>query len=178
TGAALYAEKRGNKGHAGFFNGDVYVTRNLGVGGDLVMVGGDVAEEFDLAEGVGEVSAGAVLVLDEQGTLAPCTRAYDRCVAGIVAGAGDRVPALILDRRGADQDVRKKPIVSVVGKAWCWADASSRPICVGDLLTTSENPGHGMVAEDRDLAFGAVLGKALTPLPSSTGLVLTLVGLA
>jgi hypothetical protein len=35
-----------------------------------------------------------------------------------------------------------------------------------------------MVATDREAAFGAVLGKALTPLDASTGLVLTLVGLA
>jgi hypothetical protein len=35
-----------------------------------------------------------------------------------------------------------------------------------------------MVANDRDAAFGAVLGKALTPLDVGTGLVLTLVGLA
>jgi hypothetical protein len=44
-------------------------------------------------------------------------------------------------------------------------------------LTTSSTPGHAMAAVDRDAAFGAVIGKALTPLGSSTGLVLVLVGL-
>ncbi|MFI7135998.1 hypothetical protein ACIBQ1_60865 [Nonomuraea sp. NPDC050153] len=64
-----------------------------------------------------------------------------------------------------------------MGKVWCRADASSQPIRVGNLLTTSATPGHAMAAVDRDSAYGAVLGKALTPLASGTGLVLVLVSL-
>jgi len=48
---------------------------------------------------------------------------------------------------------------------------------VGDLLTTSATPGHAMKATDNARAFGAVLGKALAPLPSGKGLVPILVTL-
>ncbi|MET9650356.1 hypothetical protein ABZZ44_08725 [Streptomyces sp. NPDC006460] len=151
------------------------------VTGDLILSGGDVAEEFDVAERLNdpdEVNPGTVVVLDSDGALAPCRHDYDTSVAGAVAGAGDRTPALVLDRRqpeGTNEACRSA--VAVTGKVWCRADASSRPIHVGNLLTTSSTPGHAMAAVDRDAAFGAVLGKALTPLISGTGLVLVLVGL-
>jgi hypothetical protein len=159
---------------AGRFEGDVEVT------GDLVLVGADVAEQFDVAGPPGDVAAapvdpGTVVVLDDRGALAPCTHAYDTRVAGVVSGAGDRVPALVLDRT-PDAAADRRP-VAVVGKVWCRADAAGEPIRVGDLLTTSGTGGHAMRAVDRDAAFGAVLGKALTPLVSGTGLVLVLVGL-
>ncbi|MFE9390468.1 hypothetical protein [Streptomyces sp. NPDC006784] len=160
---------------AGFFEGNVEVT------GDLILTGGDVAEQFDVAtspEIVDEVAPGTVVVLDEVGSLAPSMREYDTCVAGVVSGAGDRVPALVLDRHGAAREGARRREVAVVGKVWCRSEAVGRPIRVGDLLTTSSTPGHAMAAVDREAAFGAVLGKALTPLDSGTGLVLTLVGLA
>ncbi|MGW2083049.1 hypothetical protein ACWCOW_40285 [Streptomyces sp. NPDC001939] len=163
-------------GKAGVFQGDVEVT------GDLILTGGDVAEEFDVSEqvgGPGEVGPGAVVVLDSGGSLAPCKHSYDTSVAGAVAGAGDRAPALVLDRHPREgSEGTYRSAVAVTGKVWCQADASSRPIRVGNLLTTSSTPGHAMAAVDRDAAFGAVLGKALTPLESGTGLVLVLVGLA
>lgn len=160
---------------AGHFQGNVIVT------GDLILSGGDVAEDFDVAERVNdpdEVSPGTVVVLDSDGALAPCRHDYDTSVAGAVAGAGDRTPALVLDRRQPERtEESSRSAVAVTGKVWCRADASSRPIHVGNLLTTSSTPGHAMAAVDRDAAFGAVLGKALTPLISGTGLVLVLVGL-
>ncbi|MFD6275380.1 hypothetical protein ACFWFI_07380 [Streptomyces sp. NPDC060209] len=165
-----------NGGKAGVFVGAVEVT------GDLILTGGDVAEQFDVTSApssTDEVGPGTVVVLDSEGALAPCANQYDSCVAGVVSGAGDRVPALVLDRRGeraAEHTGRRD--IAVVGKVWCRSDASRQAIRVGDLLTTSSTSGHAMAAVDRDAAFGAVLGKALTPLGSGTGLVLTLVGLA
>ncbi|NRQ32442.1 hypothetical protein HII36_11410 [Nonomuraea sp. NN258] len=141
-----------------------------------------MAEQFDLAEEMtdaDEAGPGTVLVLNEQGALTVCTRSYDSRVAGVVSGAGDRKPALILDRRDPDASGSgaQRRAVAVMGKVWCRADATTQPIQVGNLLTTSSIPGHTMAANDRDAAFGAVLGKALTPLASGTGMVLALVGL-
>jgi hypothetical protein len=65
----------------------------------------------------------------------------------------------------------------MVGKAFARADARIGPIAVGDLLTTSETPGHAMRADDASRAFGAILGKALQPLHEGTGLVPVLVTL-
>jgi hypothetical protein len=56
-------------------------------------------------------------------------------------------------------------------------DASYGPIEVGDLLTTSETPGHAMKAADASRAFGAVIGKALSALPEGRALVPILVAL-
>jgi len=42
---------------------------------------------------------------------------------------------------------------------------------IGDLLTSSTTPGCAMRAADPARAFGAVIGKALTPLDDGEGLV-------
>jgi hypothetical protein len=160
----------------GRFGGDVTVV------GDLVLTGADVAELFDVADrttNVDGIEPGTVVVLDADGAIAPCDAAYDTRVAGVVSGAGDRVPALLLDRgapslRTADD----RCPVAVTGKVWCRAEALDHPIKVGDLLTTSSVRGHARKATDRAGAFGAVLGKALTPLSRGVGPVLVLVGLA
>ena len=57
-------------------------------------------------------------------------------------------------------------------------DASEAGIQPGDLLTTSNTPGHAMAVVDHSRALGAVIGKAMTPLAKGeTGMVLTLVNL-
>jgi hypothetical protein len=149
---------------AGLFEGDVVVT------GDIKLTGADVAEQFDVAT---DVPAGSVVCLDDSARVDVCRRPYDKRVAGIVSGLGDRRPAVVLDR--TDRGPRRP--VAVVGKAWCLADAQVAPIEVGDLLTTSERPGHAMAAREPGAAFGAVIGKAMTPLASGCGMVLVLVGL-
>ncbi|MFD5088029.1 hypothetical protein ACFWOG_36065 [Kitasatospora sp. NPDC058406] len=161
-------------GFAASFDGRVGVQGDLSVTGDVFLAGADVAEEFDVTGGA-SAAPGTVVVLDDHGGVAPCTLPYDTRVAGIVSGAGDRVPALVLDRAVPGPAVRSA--IALTGKAWCDADAGTTPIRVGDLLTTSGVAGHAMRATDREAAFGAVLGKALTSLDSGRGQVLVLVGL-
>jgi hypothetical protein len=61
---------------------------------------------------------------------------------------------------------------------WCYCDAATQAIQPGDLLTTSDTPGHAMKATDREHSHGAVLGKAMTALnDGERGLVLVLVNL-
>jgi hypothetical protein len=57
------------------------------------------------------------------------------------------------------------------------AETSAGSIHPGDMLTTSDTPGHAMKAADREQAQGAILGKAMTSLESGEGLVLVLVTL-
>ena len=57
------------------------------------------------------------------------------------------------------------------------ADASKHPIQPGDLLTTSDTPGHSMKVTDHGKAQGAILGKAMSSLEQGKGLVLVLVTL-
>jgi len=154
-------------GPAGRFEGSIYVT------GDVILTGADAAEDFDVAEGSARVP-GMVMVLDEEGRLIPCSKAYDRRVAGVLSGAGAYRPALVMDKR---TDEGNRSPVALFGKAFCMVDASFGGIEVGDLLTTSPREGHAMKAVDPTLAFGAVLGKALRPIAQGLGLVPILVTL-
>jgi hypothetical protein len=97
-------------------------------------------------------------------------------VAGVVAGAGGIEPGLLLAQRGTALVDGEHP-VALSGRVYAKADTSGGPIRPGDLLTTSERPGHAMRAADRERAGGAVLGKAMTALDEGTGLVLVLVNL-
>ena len=149
------------------------VRGNVKVSGDIALENADCAEEFALS-GECDVEAGTVMVLDEAGAIHPSTVAYDRKAAGVVSGAGQFKPAIVLDRR--DDGGRRVPI-ALMGKVMCKVDASLGPIGVGDLLTTSETEGHAMSAIDPTRAFGAVIGKSLGKLPDGTGMVPILVTL-
>jgi hypothetical protein len=143
-----------------------------GASGDILIANADCAEEFDMA--VAEIEPGTVVVLTDSGGLAPSESPYDTRVAGIVSGAGSYRPGLVLDRRSTGS--RRAP-VALLGKVYCRVDASETPVRIGDLLTTSSRAGHAMRASDPLRAFGAVLGKALAPLPSGSGLIPVLVTL-
>ena len=75
-----------------------------------------------------------------------------------------------------DVHINRMPL-ALVGKVYCKVDAGHGAIEIGDLLTTSPTPGHAMKAADPMRAFGAVIGKALRPLASGTGLIPILVAL-
>ncbi|MFI6902640.1 hypothetical protein ACIBKY_15385 [Nonomuraea sp. NPDC050394] len=166
TGAALYADHRG-VGPAGFFKGNVIVT------GDVLLTGADLAENFSLAETeTDEVVPGTVVVIDGIDRVRMSTSAYDSKVAGVVSGAGDYRPGVILDHR--DQRAGRYPL-ALVGKVYCRVDASYAPVGVGDLLTTSDTPGHAMKALDPGRSFGAVIGKAMSALDRGIGLIPILV---
>jgi len=140
---------------------------------DVRLIGGDCAEEFDLADGEG-VSPGTVMVIDTEGTLRPSREAYDRKVAGVASGAGECKPGIVLNKQKSQGN--RVPL-TLVGRVYCNVDAAYSPVEVGDLLTTSPTPGHAMKADNPLRAFGAVLGKALRPLTAGRGLVPILVAL-
>lgn len=133
----------------------------------------DCAEDFPLAAGV-RLEAGDVVVFDESSALRRSERPYDKRVAGVISGAGDTRPGIVLGRR---REVEPRLPVALVGKVNCRVDAAFGAIEVGDLLTTSPRPGHAMKAGDPARAFGAVLGKALRPLAEGDGIIPVLVTL-
>jgi hypothetical protein len=139
---------------------------------DVVLAGADFAEEFAVADS-GQLEAGTVVVLGNDGTLVPSDRAYDHRVAGVLSGAGEFKPGVVLDKRGTHGRLP----VALVGQVYCKVDADYGPVEVGDLLTTSQTPGHAMRAGDSSQALGAVLGKALAPLEAGQALLPILVAL-
>jgi hypothetical protein len=152
--------------------GDVHVQKTLHAITDVVL-GSDCAEDFDIAP-LTEIEPGTVMTLTCNGVLEPSQHAYDKKVAGVISGAGDYRPGLILGRDGQSQN--RMPL-ALVGKVYCKVDAQYGPIQVGDMLTTSPTPGHAMKASDPLKAFGSVIGKALRPLDSGQGLIPILVNL-
>ena len=138
--------------------------------------GSDIAEPFDVKEN-DEVKPGMVLSIDAEnpGQLKVSEKAYDRCVAGIISGAGDIKPGVILGQEGS-LAYGKYP-VALAGRVYGLCDASYGSIQPGDLLTTSPTPGYAMKVTDYATAQGAILGKAMTGLEVGTGLVLILVSL-
>jgi hypothetical protein len=154
-------------------NDDTATIRLDGDSGDILLNNADCAEDFDVAD-VNGVVPGVVVVLDETGHVMPCSEAYDGRVAGVVSGAGDLRPGIVLDKRRS-AGVRRP--IALMGKVFCQVDASYGAVAAGDLLTTSPTVGHAMKASDRPRAFGAVLGKALKPLLRGSGLVPILVTL-
>jgi hypothetical protein len=106
--------------------------------------------------------------------LRPVEEAYDTRVAGVLSGAGRFRPALVLDRRTTG---RRRAPVAVMGKVHCLVDADQAPIHTGDLLTSSATRGHAMRVTDRSQALGAVIGKALAPLPKGRAIIPVLITL-
>lgn len=141
--------------------------------GDIVFQGADCAEEFDVADGE-PAEPGSVMALDDDAKLRQSCEAYDHRVAGVLSGAGDFRPGIVLDRQ---QSPRRRAALALVGKAFCKVDARAAAIAVGDLLTTSATPGHAMRAGDRAQSVGTVIGKALAPLSAGCGMVPILVTL-
>jgi hypothetical protein len=139
------------------------VVGNVIVSGDIKLVGGDCAEEFDIVDERSKVEPGNVMVIGDDGRLCVSQQAYDKRVAGIVAGTGRRRPGIVLGKSGGRA---KRVPIALLGKVLCWVDATYAAIGVGDLLATSPTRGHAMKATDPGRSFGAVVGKALAPLAS------------
>ncbi len=146
-------------------------TGNISLNGDIFLNGADCAEDFAMT---GTADAGTVVVIRDEEILAPSDEAYDKKVAGVIAGAGSYRPAIILNRGHAAQEHRP---VSLIGRAYCKVDADYSAIEAGDLLTTSATPGHAMKASDPQRAFGAVIGKALRPLREGRGVIPILIAM-
>lgn len=135
--------------------------------------GADLSERFDIAAPAQQpIVPGTVVCIDPSapGRLAVSTRAHDKRVAGIVSGAGGVAPGMLMGQNGTLASGAHP--VALTGRVYCQADASNGPIEPGDLLTTSDVPGHAMKAQDPARAQGAILGKAMTPLAEGRGLVL------
>ncbi len=167
SGPGIYGKSE-QGGYGGYFVGKVRV-------GVLEIAGGaDLAEPFPMKEVT--IEKGSVVVIDEEhpGRLKLSTHAYDTQVAGIISGANGINPGIALKQEGVlDQGQN----VALTGRVYVQADATHGAIKPGDLLTTSDTPGHAMKVGDHTKSQGAILGKAMSALTEGTGLVLVLVTL-
>ncbi len=148
--------------------------------GVLQITGGaDLAETFDVRAAEGRaIEPGMLVCIDpaNPGALTISRNAYDRTVAGVISGAGGLRPGMRMGQAGTAAEGGHP--IALTGRVYCWADATGSAIAPGDLLTTSDRPGHAMRATDHDRAQGAIIGKAMTALEAdTTGLVMVLISL-
>src|SRR5205807_9261992 len=116
--------------------------------------GADVSEPFEFSSG--KIVPGSVVIIDEAqpGKLKLSARAYDTRVAGIVSGANGVSPGISLYQDGVLEGGQN---VALTGRVYVLADATANAIKAGDLLTTSNLPGHAMKVTDHAQAQGAIL---------------------
>jgi hypothetical protein len=172
--------------NAGIGAAGVFYFDKFGGGSNVVSVpvleirgGSDIAEPYHIAPASNiRPQPGMVVVIDQDtvGTLKVASKSYDHAVAGIISGANGVNTGLTLTQKGSSVADGDMPVANV-GRVWCYVDADANgSIKAGDLLTTSDTPGHAMWA-DPAKANGAILGKAMSSLDAGKGLVLVLVGL-
>lgn len=155
-------------------NGVIRVSDAQGNAVVEIGAGLDYAETFSMS-GEQAILPGMVVAIDPEnaGALRLCAQAYDRKVAGVVAGANGLGSGVRLG-----DDVADGQPVALAGRVYCYADASSGEILPGDLLTTSATPGYAMKVGDHAQSQGAILGKAMGALKQGEkGLILVLVTL-
>ncbi len=167
---------KSSSGYAGWFDGKVQVNGTL-IARVVQITGADFSEKFEVRQTSVPTKPGMVMAIDpgHPGKLVVNSGAYNRRVAGILSGAGGINPGMLMAQPGtlADGD---QP-VAMNGRVYVWADASNGPIAPGDLLTSSQVPGHAMKVINYRKAQGATIGKAMTGLSRGRGLVLVLVSL-
>lgn len=139
--------------------------------------GSDVSEQFDIKAKTGKVEPGMVVAIDpaRAGELIVSTKAYDRTVAGVISGAGGVKPGMVMGQ--SETLAYGRYPVALTGRVYVKVDATKNAVVPGDMLTTSNTPGHAMKVTDHVKAQGAIIGKAMTALPKGKGLVLVLVTL-
>jgi hypothetical protein len=179
NGTGVLASAAGPNGTGIYASGDAYAAVLSGRTRTLVLEitgGSDLAEPFEIT-GAESIEPGMVVAIDPDhpGQLRIADKAYDRTVAGCVSGANGLNPGLTMEQEGTVAEGALP--VALSGRVYCWADASYGPIQPGDLLTSSDTPGHAMRVTDYTQAQGAVIGKAMSSLKEGRGLVLILVTL-
>ena len=139
--------------------------------------GSDLSENFDIKSHHQPLQPGMIVCIDPKnpGQLVTSSRAYDKTVAGVISGAGGVKPGMLMGQKGTQADGAHP--VALTGRVYCMVDADKGAIEPGDLVTTSETPGHGMKVKNHGKAQGAIVGKAMTALEKGKGLVLVLVSL-
>jgi hypothetical protein len=160
-------------------NADVFRVDTAGKGffnGGTQTGGADFAESVAVVGDRSHYEPGDLLVIDREGKrrLAQASKPYSTLVAGIYS---TKPGLLATPHQIDDPEIAHEVPLAVMGIVPCKTTAENGRIEVGDLLVTSSTPGYAMKGTDRSRMLGAVVGKALEPLPQGTGVIQVLVTL-
>ena len=138
--------------------------------------GADFAESVAVRGGKSLYEPGDLLVI-ERGAERRLTLSHTP-YSTLVAGIYSTKPGMLATPHSIeDSRVKAEVPLAIVGIVPCKVTAENGPIHEGDLLVASSRPGYAMKGTDRRRMLGAVVGKALTPLPKGTGVIEVLVTL-
>lgn len=150
-------------------NGTVY-----GDGG-FQSSGADFAESVAVKGNKSLYQPGDLLVIERGGnrSLTQSHAPYSTLVAGIYSTK----PGVLATPHHIDGSLEGEVPLAIVGIVPCKVTTENGAIRQGDLLVTSSLPGYAMKGTDRRRLVGAVVGKALEPLPKGAGVIQVLVTL-
>jgi hypothetical protein len=144
--------------------------------GGYASSGADFAESVAVRGKLSQYEPGDLMVLDSAGRrrLALAQTPYSSNVAGIYSTKPGMLASL---HNMDDPQLHEELPLAVVGIVPCKVTAINGPIHVGDLLVSSSLPGYAMKGTNRSRMLGAVVGKAMEPLPKGKGVIQVLVTL-
>jgi len=151
-----------------------YTTGNAYIGGTCL--GGDTCNE-DVAEYIdaySNVEAGDVVEISSDGRAKKSDRSYSTTVIGVISTH----PAIIFPggNEGDEKKANRQPL-ALTGIVPVKVSTENGNIQAGDLLTSSNTPGHAMRCGDNEKCGGAIIGKALEPFEGNTGVIKMIVTL-
>jgi hypothetical protein len=143
--------------------------------GGFVASGADFAESVAVRGARSQYRPGDLLEIasGRHRTLALSHGAYSTRVAGIYSTK----PGVLATPHAIDEKADGEVPLAIVGIVPCNVTADNGAIQEGDLLVASSRPGFAMKGTDRRRMLGAVVGKALEPLPQGAGMIQVLVTL-
>jgi hypothetical protein len=139
-------------------------------------LGGDYAESIDVLGNRSAYEPGDVIVIDDSvtGKFNKSAEAYSKLVAGVYSTK----PGLVGRRVTTDRPDKAAEVpMAMMGIVPTKVSTENGPIARGDLLVSSSTPGYAMKGTDHDRLTGAVIGKALAPLKSGSGVIEVLLAL-
>jgi len=138
--------------------------------------GADFAESVSAVGTKANYEPGDVLVIDTKSNrqFSLSTAPYSTLVSGIYSTKPGVIGA---SHRSEDPKLLAEIPMAMVGIVPCKVSAENGPISRGDLLVTSSTPGYAMRGRDHSRLPGAIIGKALQPLPAGKGKIEVLVTL-
>ena len=138
--------------------------------------GQDYAESINVFGDRSTYEPGDVIAIDPSypGRFLKSVTPYSRLVAGVFSTQ----PGLLGRRSNANRNNRADEVpMAMMGIVPTKVTTENGSIEPGDLLVSSSVPGYAMKGTDKELLTGSVLGKALAPLKSGSGIIQALITL-